>query len=249
MVVVTATATIIVSGLANVLPIKGQNTAEMSDMLDVLFMPAGYVFSIWGAIYVGLIAYAVYQALPAQRDSVRLRSIDISFYIASLANIAWILLWRNGYFVLTLVAMVILLISLIILYLRLATGICKPPHGDHWMVQFPFAIYLGWITFSTFVNATVVLNYMDWNGFGLSDETWFFITLTAALVIAARVAWTRGDLAYLMTLVWAFSGIAVKQADLPVVSTASWFVTALALALVAMALYRRKLGKPVLIEY
>jgi translocator protein len=37
--------------LANSLPLNGQTSEEISDKLDVLFTPAGYVFSIWGFIY------------------------------------------------------------------------------------------------------------------------------------------------------------------------------------------------------
>ncbi len=56
-------ATIAVNGLANALPINGQTTGEVSDRFSVYFVPAGYVFSIWGLIYLGLIAYAIYRAL------------------------------------------------------------------------------------------------------------------------------------------------------------------------------------------
>ena len=60
-------AALIINGLANALPLNGQPAGEISDRFQVYFVPAGYVFAIWGLIYVGLIAFAVYQALPAQR--------------------------------------------------------------------------------------------------------------------------------------------------------------------------------------
>ena len=69
-------ATIAVNGLANALPINGQQTGEISDRFQTYFTPAGYVFSIWGVIYLGLLAYAVFQALPRQRDSAVLRAIE-----------------------------------------------------------------------------------------------------------------------------------------------------------------------------
>ena len=37
---------IVVNGLANALPLNGQRTGQVSDRFDVLFVPAGYVFSI-----------------------------------------------------------------------------------------------------------------------------------------------------------------------------------------------------------
>ncbi len=69
----TVIATIAVNRLANALPINGQTTGEVSDRFSVYFV-LGYVFSIWGLIYLGLIAYAIYQALPAWHNNARLRS-------------------------------------------------------------------------------------------------------------------------------------------------------------------------------
>ena len=100
-------ATIIVNALANILPINGQETGAISDRFAIFFVPAGYVFSIWGLIYLGLIGYAIYQALPAQRGNPRLRSIGGIFVLASLANIAWIFLWHYNLFAITLPVMLV----------------------------------------------------------------------------------------------------------------------------------------------
>ena len=66
LVIVALTSVIIVNVLANALPINGQATGDISDRFEVFFVPAGYVFSIWGVIYITLIGYAIYQALPSQ---------------------------------------------------------------------------------------------------------------------------------------------------------------------------------------
>lgn len=80
-VILALLATIVVNGLANALPINGQGTGEISDKFEVFFVPAGYVFSIWGLIYLALIAYAVYQALPGQRENAKLAAIAIPFML------------------------------------------------------------------------------------------------------------------------------------------------------------------------
>ena len=64
--VLAVVATIVVNGLANALPLNGQTTGEISDRFQVYFVPAGYVFSIWGLIYLGLLTFAVYQALTTR---------------------------------------------------------------------------------------------------------------------------------------------------------------------------------------
>ena len=61
LVILSVLVTLVVNILANALPLNGQNTGQISDRFNVYFVPAGYVFSIWGLIYIGLIAYAIFQ--------------------------------------------------------------------------------------------------------------------------------------------------------------------------------------------
>ena len=93
--------TIVINILANALPIYGLNTGQISDTFKVYFVPAGYVFSIWGIIYIGLIAYMVYQALPAQRANPRMQATGWWVALGGLANCAWIFLWQYEQFVAT----------------------------------------------------------------------------------------------------------------------------------------------------
>jgi benzodiazapine receptor len=237
-------AVIVINGLANALPLNGQTTGEISDRFQVYFVPAGYVFSIWGLIYVGLIAFAIYQALPAQRDNPRLGSIGYLFTLSCVANIAWIFLWHYEIFPLTLVAMLALLLLLIAIYLRLGIGRVRVPTAQKWLVHVPFSIYLGWITVATIANVTSLLDYLNWSGWGISPEAWTVIMLIAGVAIASAVSLTRGDVAYMLVIVWAFAGIAVKHAGTPVVATTAWVTTVLvALMLVVGSLFRKRLRK------
>jgi hypothetical protein len=239
--VLAVITTIVVNGLANALPLNGQTTGEISDRFQVYFVPAGYVFSIWGLIYLGLILFAVYQALPGQRDNPRLHRVRHLFALSCLANIAWLFLWHYEQFPLTLVAMFALLLLLIAIYLRLEIGRAAIPGAEKWFVDVPFSIYLGWITVATIANVTSVLDYLNWGGWGISAEVWAVIMLVAGAGIAWAVSLTRGDLAYMLVIIWAFVGIAVKHADTSVVAIAAWVTTALVvLALVVGAMLHRR---------
>lgn len=226
--------TIAINGLANALPLNGVTTGEISDRFDVYFVPAGYVFSIWGVIYLALVAFAVYQALPSQRDNPGLRRVGYLFAMSCVANVAWLFLWHYEVFSLTIVAMVALLLLLIAIYLRLGIGRTRASTAERWFVRLPFSIYLGWVTVATIANATSLLDYLNWAGWGISPELWTVIMLVAATGITAGVVFTRGDIAYGLVIVWAFAGIAVKHADTPIVSTAAWAAT-VAVALVTAA--------------
>jgi len=211
-------ATIVVNGLANALPINGQTTGEISDRFRVYFVPAGYVFSIWGLIYLALIAFAVYQALPAQRENPHLRRIGYLFALGCVANSAWIFLWHYEFFELTLVAMFGLLLLLIAVYLRLDIGRVRVSTAEKWLMHIPFSIYLGWITVATIANVTSVLYYLNWDGWGIRPEVWAVIMLVVGAGIASAVSISRGDVAYVLVIVWAFVGIAVKHAATPLVA-------------------------------
>lgn len=240
LVLLTVLATITVNILANALPLNGLNTGEISDRFRVYFVPAGYVFSIWGFIYLGLIAYAVFQALPSQRENPRLQAIAGWAILGGLANIAWIFLWHYEQFVGTLGAMLILLATLIAIYLRLGAGRTRLPPAETWAVRLPFSIYLGWITVATVANVTALLDYLNWNGFGLAPELWMVIVLAAVLVIAALMNFSRRDVAYAAVLLWALAGIAVKFPDAGIVTVATWIT----FALVALTLAAAYLLKP-----
>ena len=225
-VVVSILLTIVVNTLANALPINGQNTGEISDRFDVYFTPAGYVFSIWGLIYIGLIAYAIYQALPAQRENPRLRAIGWWVVIGSLANTVWIFLWHYEVFPLTLVAMLLLLVTLIITYLKLGVNKVQVSKGEKWAVHLPFSIYLGWITVATVANIAALLDYQEWNAWGISEVAWMWIILAAVLVIALLMNFTRCDVGYALVILWAVAGIAVKHSAVTGVVVPAWITFA-----------------------
>lgn len=240
MIVLLVLLTIVVNGLANALPLNDLTTGEISDRFEVYFVPAGYVFSIWGLIYLGLIGYAIYQALPSQRQNPRLQSIGGFFMLASLANIAWLFLWHYEQFVGTLVAMLVLLISLIVIYLRLGIGRGIVSTAESWLVRLPFSIYLGWISVATVANVTSLLDYLDWDGFGLSPEVWMIIVLVVVVVIAGLMSVTRRDIAYALVILWALAGIAVKHASVTLIASAAWVTFGLVGVILVYSLLRPK---------
>ncbi|MEI6509439.1 MAG: tryptophan-rich sensory protein [bacterium] len=227
--VIAVLAVIVINILANALPLNGQNTGAISDRFAVFFVPAGYVFSIWGLIYIGLLLFAIYQALPSQRENPRLVKIGYWFAFSSLANIAWLFLWHYLQFTWTIFAMLALLVSLLVIYLRLGVGKTIVPSSERWMVQAPISIYLGWISVATIANATQLLDFLKWNAWGISPEFWAVILLAIATVLSSAMSFRRGDIAYSLVIAWAFVGIALKHTATPLVSIAAWVATAVVL--------------------
>jgi hypothetical protein len=227
--VLAALATIGINFLANALPLNGLNTGDISDRFDIYFVPAGYVFAIWGVIYIGWLVYAIFQALPSQADNPILKKIAPWYWISSLGNIAWLFLWHYEVFEYTLLFMGLILVSLLVINRALAgvEGQAK------WYVKLPFSVYLGWISVATVANFSQWLYYLGWSGWGISAAAWAVIMLAVATLLGILMAWLENDSFYTLVLIWSLIGITVSQAGASRVVLAAWVgVALLAVALV-----------------
>lgn len=204
--------TIVVNALAgSTTLIGGKVTAEISDANFTLITPAGYVFSIWGVIYILLGIFVVYQALPSQKSNNYQNKIGWFFVLSSIINITWLFLWQFEYLVFSVVLIFMLLATLIAIYLRLGIGKSKVNLRERIAVQLPFSTYLGWITIASIANVATTLVSINWNGFEINPETWASMIILIALLLSLIVVAKRKDVAYGLVIIWAFVGISVAQ--------------------------------------
>lgn len=218
------------NGLANALPINGKTTGEISDGFDILFTPAGYVFSIWGLIYLALIAFTVVQALPSQRTNPVLEEVRPLYLLSAAANAGWILAWHHEEFVLSLALMLIILGSLIAVRVKLARGATREGVVGG-LVRATFSLYLGWISIAAIANTTVVLWTWGYSA-ALASPTVTLAILAFASSICAYVSLRFADPVYAGVFVWALVGIGLKHAG--VESLYSLHLGAFGLAIVCM---------------
>lgn len=202
-----------VNALANILPINGVTTGQVSNSFPNLFAPAASTFAIWGLIYLLLGLYTVYQwgrwGGPSAISVHSMQDIRAYFIFSSLANAAWILAWHNYLIWLSVLLMLVILFSLTKINQELA-GIKLEP-WDRMLVRLPFSVYFGWITVATIANITVWLVAMEWGGFGLSAAAWTIIAVLLGLAISSVVAWKNQDIAYGLVIIWAYGGILNKH--------------------------------------
>jgi benzodiazapine receptor len=217
---VTLAAVLVLNTLATTLPLGGRTTAEISDSFNLRFVPAGYVFAIWGLIYLALIGFAVFQALPRQQANPAVRATGYWFALGNVANAVWIVAWHYGYFTLTMAVMAILLASLIVIHRRLAALPAAGP-GARWLVGLPFSLYLGWISVATIANASAWLVHLGWDGRPLDPVVWAALMAAVAGGLGAWLAYRYRDLVYAGVLVWALAGIVVAQAAYAPIAAAS----------------------------
>ncbi|WP_216828631.1 tryptophan-rich sensory protein [Alkalihalobacterium elongatum] len=213
---------VLVNALANIIPIGGKTTGEISARLEVLFTPAGYVFSIWGLIYMLLGIWLVRQISKRRRKLPLYRETSPLFILSCLLNVTWIFLWHYQLFIWTVLVMISLLIMLILLYRKVKDN--QPAKID----QAPFSIYLGWISVATIANISYVLVEYNWDGIGLSPITWTIIMLIVATLLAIHFRINENDRLFSLVFVWAIIGIGVQnQVSYPSLSKFAYMLAAI----------------------
>jgi hypothetical protein len=205
---------IVMNALANLLPLGGRTTGQVSDAYPNLFAPADYTFLIWGLIYLLGAVHVLYQlgVFRGRNDAGNeklLRPVSVLFSISSLANAAWILFWHFGNIPMSMVMMAVILITLAAIMETLRRRALTT--REKYLVRLPFSVYFGWITVATIANATVLLVALGWDRWGLSESFWMVVVLIAGVLIGAAWIHRAKDLAYGLVLVWAYIGTIVKH--------------------------------------
>ncbi|GAA2741790.1 hypothetical protein GCM10009868_09180 [Terrabacter aerolatus] len=208
-----------------------------------LVAPAGPAFSIWTPIYVGLLAYAVWQALPVNAVRDRVRTTGWLAAASMVLNAAWLLVTQRGWIWVSVVVIVALALSLGVLLHRLT----RSPSATTWervVLDGTFGLYLGWVAVATCANITAAL--VD-SGVDLG-ATANQVAAVAVLAVAAGlgVVFARrlgGRWAVAAAMAWGLAWIAVgRLADEPR-SVATGVAAVVAAAIVVVAAWRRHAGR------
>lgn len=220
--------------------LSGESIGLIANRHPSWFLPANYVFGIWSLIYLWLIAFGVYQALPGQRTSPALGRLHMGWVTNGALNIAWIVAFSFSRFGSALVMMIALLVNLVWIMERLDWHRGELGTGDRLFVAYPFALYLAWISVALISNTFQYLTYLEWGGFGMAGQVWSAIMMVVATALALFMVVHRGNWFFPLVFAWAFAGIADRFADVPVIVNVAWTMTPVVLVgMVVGLVYRR----------
>jgi len=205
-------AMVAMNALANILPLFGRSTGEISDNFPSLFTPAGYTFAVWGLIYLALAAFVIYQASGSRRDDAALVGLRPLFVLSCFLNIGWLVSWHALAITISEVIMIALLVTLIAVYRR--SGAWREPvtTAHRWLVHAPFSLYLGWITVATVANTSIFLLDRGFDGGAAATAVTVFVIAVATGLGLAGV-WRRRDGLYALVIAWGLGGVAVARAS------------------------------------
>ena len=232
---------IAVNAAANIVPINGFNTGELSALNPTGFTPAGWVFGIWSLIYLGLIVFGVASIVGSDRTRARADGLVNVYLLNALANAAWIFAWHYRQVELSFALMLVILATLSIIFVRLRRQ-PAPTAREFLAIDGPFSLYFGWITTATLANLGAVFFVRQYYPFSLSMDQWALITVCAATAIYVWMGAVTRDIVYCAVFVWAAFGIAYRPTGITEpVKLAAWAgIAALALCIVWAAFSARR---------
>ena len=241
--VIAVVGSFIGSGAAGGTPIQDAAGGALSASSTAI-APGGPAFGIWSVIYVGLIAFAVWQFLPRRADQARHDRLAVPATLSLLLNAAWILsvqfgfLWASEPIIVALLG--VLVWAFVVLRRTTPSGTVEAVITDG-----TFGLYLGWVCVATAANTAAVLTAAGFRGFGLGQDVWGVgVAAVAGLVGVLGAIGGRGRLSPVVSLGWGLAWVAVARLDGPLVSvpTAVAAIVAAAAAVVVTLVVRARAG-------
>lgn len=216
-VVISALAFTLISVFVNVGGLGGTRTQDTQGgalAADGSYLaPAGPAFSIWSVIYLGLIGYAIWQALPSQRASSRQRAIGWWVAITIVLNGLWLVAAQFLPIVWTVIVIVLLLIALCITFrISIATRVPRGGFIDALLIDGVTGLHLGWVTLATVANISAWLTSFVPESWADAATVWGVAVLVVVAVIGLGIAWASSwRVAPGIALAWGLSWLAVNR--------------------------------------
>jgi hypothetical protein len=223
---------------ANLLPINGYTTGEISNMFPNYFVPAGFTFSVWSLLYLLQFFWVILCLRVAFKSEDDLSLVALTsllmpyFSLACLLNGCWILCWHFLMIGGSLVVMILLLMVLIALYVQLRAFTVSPEGWIGWVIPVVFVTYLSWICVATIANAAAYLVNMGMQDLFLGGVIWSILMMLVALALSSWIGGKRKEPAFSFILAWAFFGIYKGQ----LLQSSMVAYVAIAAALISLAI-------------
>ena len=204
---------IAVNALANILPINGYNTGQISAFYPNAFVPAGFTFSIWGIIYLLLLSYTIgytyytFKRRQYPKAYLFIERINTYFLLTCLFNMAWIVAWHYLQIELSVLIMLLFLSTLIQLFLKSKTMAHDLTTTQKFILQTPFIVYLGWISVATIANITALLVAYKWTALNIAPVYWSAAMILIAILLAVLMLKKFHAVPFALVVTWALWGI------------------------------------------
>ncbi len=192
----------------------GLSAKEFAGDGDATLRAAPYAFSIWSVIYAGLIAYAVWQALPRNAGDERLARIAGPSIVAILGCGLWIIASSANWKWASIGIIVTSAAALITGLVQAASRGLDADLRERVLVWWPLGLLAGWLTVAAALNILTVLTAEGLLS-GLSRAA-AFAGIVVVLVVALSVLRATRIAAYGVPVAWGLTAVwAAERAEKP----------------------------------
>lgn len=205
---------VLINYISQVYRLNNTTIGEVSAQYDNLFTPAGYAFSIWGLIFLSLIAYSVFQirrTFFSTKTSEFVKRTGWWFAIANILNASWVIAFSYDFIGLSVLIMLGILVSLIQIIRNTDMECWDAPIEIIAFVWWPICLYSGWITVATIANISAYLTKLGWDGGPLSEQAWTITMIVAAVIINLLIILKRNMREFALVGVWALIAIYIRH--------------------------------------
>lgn len=218
----------------------GNTVGSLSDTYSNLFTPAGYAFSIWGLIFLLLLAHAYYQikvVFITKKHDGFIDELGPWLILANIGNMAWLYFWLTEQLAASVMIMLVILFSLLMAVIKLNMQRWDAPFKMIRNVWWPITVYFGWISVATIANISAYLVSIGWE-VGKDQEMWAMLMIGVAVVLKLFILFARSMREYAAVGVWAVLAIALRHWDR--IPSIQWTaVTGVVILLIAMTMHAR----------
>lgn len=217
------------NALGEIFKFGGVTAADVSNEVFAWFAPAGYVFSIWSVIYIGLAVWIVrlikdegadqgFAGLPIGIEAVL-------FAVSCVLNIAWLALWHLKVFAATIPVIIALLVVVAILYLLTWQRSESP------LDRIPPAIYASWLAVATVANIAHVATRAATADAGIAPALSTIVLLLVFVGLAFAIRRVFNDYVFGIVVAWAGIGIGVRLVEVsPLVGVIAILISTIGVA-------------------
>lgn len=227
----------------------GNSVGEISSLYPTIITPAAYAFSIWALIYLGLMAFVLFQWYTyfAGRYAVSILPTGLWLGLANLCNALWVWAWTSEYILLSTLLISLLLFALVRLVIRLRLELYDAPLQIVFWIWWPVCLYTGWIVLATVLNISVGLKSSGLLPGMLSEELWATFILIVSSLIYIWLTFRRNMREAALVGVWGLAAIGVKQWEaLPNVGIISVLLAGLLFLIAGIHGYRNRKTSPLI---
>lgn len=188
-----------------------KTTAEVAGREEMInyTLPPGFVFSIWGVIYLGFLIYAIYALRRPHLNHTFFDRLSHWVSISMFLNLLWVTLTGLELWIYSFFLQCLMLVIAIRMLFQWHLGYRPLTKLQKWM-SLPFALYAGWLTTAMIPFISDLLNKSGWDHSPFPAKTWAVIIYIAASAIVLFAYKRLKQPFYIVPLAWALAGLSIR---------------------------------------